>query len=269
MQPPVTGRDTCTEKLLSEITTDYNMMKDEYNFAAQSMIGWALKEGLVDFAKKYGDTQAFSEELNNIKAGAQKGRFYVVENLETHQFQTAFYTDDEKANRKFMKKIKEGSQGFLLKRHIGSKDVEDDEHNEVALEVAKVSKSNWNENERVDDQLTGIRSGTNTGQSAVARWLMESKKTYGRPVIDPRANGFKMKLYSPADVQKYGSKTSHDPATSVLKRTSAPYSDNTKSDSLPPNQDVQISSTIPDKTQLAQSIKSAKSIVSKLQSKSH
>ena len=86
MQPPVTGRDTCTEKLLSEITTDYNMMKDEYNFAAQSMIGWALKEGLVDFAKKYGDTQAFSEELNNIKAGAQKGRFYVVENLETHQF---------------------------------------------------------------------------------------------------------------------------------------------------------------------------------------
>jgi len=50
------------------------------------MIGYALKEGLVDFAKKYGDTEAFSDELNLIKGGAQNGRFYVVENLETHQF---------------------------------------------------------------------------------------------------------------------------------------------------------------------------------------
>jgi hypothetical protein len=38
-----------------------------------------------------------------------------------------------------------------LKRHIGNKDVEDDEHNEVALEVAKVSKAKWNENERIAD----------------------------------------------------------------------------------------------------------------------
>jgi hypothetical protein len=34
------------------------------------MIGFALDKGLVDFAKHYGDTEAFSEELNNIKAGA-------------------------------------------------------------------------------------------------------------------------------------------------------------------------------------------------------
>jgi len=138
-----------------------------------------------------------------------------------------------------MKKVKEGSQGFLLKRHIGSKDVEDDEHNEVALEVAKVSKAKWNDNDRVADQLTGIHSGTNTGQAAVARWLMDAKKTYGRPIIDPRANGFKMQFYSEADIQKYGNKNSHEPATSILKRQSAPYSDKTRSDSLSPNQEVQ------------------------------
>lgn len=57
------------------------------------MIGYALEQGLVDFAKHYGDTEAFSEELNNIKAGAQNGRFYVVENLETNQYQTAYYND--------------------------------------------------------------------------------------------------------------------------------------------------------------------------------
>jgi len=34
------------------------------------MIGFALNEGLVDFAKHYGDSSAFSDELNNIKAGA-------------------------------------------------------------------------------------------------------------------------------------------------------------------------------------------------------
>lgn len=73
------------------------------------MIGYALNKGLIDFAKKYGDTEAFSDELNQIKAGAQNGRFYVVENLETHQFQTAYYTEVDKAEKKFMKKIKEGS----------------------------------------------------------------------------------------------------------------------------------------------------------------
>lgn len=95
-----------------------------------------------------------------------------------------------------MKKVKEGSQGVLLKRHIGKKDVEDDEHNEVALEVAKVSKSTWNENERVGEMLTGIKSGPNSAYSAVAKWLMDAKKTYGRPIIDPRAAQFKMKHYS-------------------------------------------------------------------------
>ena len=83
MQPPVTGRDMCTEKLLAEISTDYKMMKDEYNFPAQTMIGWGLNEGLIDFAKKYGDTEQFSSEFNNNKGGAQSGRFYVVEDLET------------------------------------------------------------------------------------------------------------------------------------------------------------------------------------------
>jgi hypothetical protein len=115
------------------------------------MIGFGLDEGLIDFAKHYGDSSAFATELNNIKAGAQNGRFYVVENLEAHQFQTAFYTNVERAEDKFMHKVKEGSQGFLLKRHIGNKDVEDDEHNEVSLEVAKVSKAKWNENEKVAD----------------------------------------------------------------------------------------------------------------------
>jgi len=73
------------------------------------MIGFALNEGLIDFAKKYGDSSAFAKELDNIKGGAQNGRFYVVENLEAHQFQTAYYIDVDKAEDKFMKKVKEGS----------------------------------------------------------------------------------------------------------------------------------------------------------------
>lgn len=126
MQPPISGRDTCPEKLLNEITTNYKMLHDEYNFPSQAMIGFALDKGLVDFAKHYGDTEAFSDELNNIKGGAQNGRFYVVENQETNQYETAYYNDVETADAKFMKKVKEGSQGVLLKRHIGKKDVEDD-----------------------------------------------------------------------------------------------------------------------------------------------
>jgi hypothetical protein len=116
-----------------------------------------------------------------------------------------------------MKKVKEGSQGVLLKRHIGGKDVEDDEHNEVALEVAKVSKSTWNENERVSEMLTGIKSGPNSAYAAVAKWLMDSKKTYGRPIIDPRAAQFKMKFYSDADIKKYGL-NKMNPSSSVIKR---------------------------------------------------
>ena len=151
MQPPISGRDTCPEKLLNEITTNYKMLHDEYNFPSQAMIGFALDKGLIDFAKHYGDTEAFSDEINNIKGGAQNGRFYVVENQETNQYETAYYNDVETADAKFMKKVKEGSQGVLLKRHIGKKDVEDDEHNEVALEIARVSKSTWNENDRVSE----------------------------------------------------------------------------------------------------------------------
>lgn len=245
MQPPISGRDTCPEKLINEITTDYKMLHDETQFTTQAMIGFALDKGLVDFAKKYGDTEAFSDELNNIKAGAQNGRFYVVENMETNQYQTAFYNDVGNAEKKFMKKVKEGSQGVLLKRHVGGKDVEDDEHNEVALEVAKVSKSNWNENDRVSEQLTGIKSGVNSAYSALAKWLMDAKKTYGRPIIDPRAHAFKMKNNSPEDIKKYGlGKQNHDPATSILKRESRPYSSNTRSDALPPNQEVQITPTL-------------------------
>lgn len=119
---------------------------------------------------------------------------------------------------------------MLLKRHIGGKDVEDDEHNEVALEVAKISKAKWNENDRVADQLTGMHSGTNAAQSAVARWLMHAKKTYKRPVIDPRAANFKMKFTSENDAKKYGTKASLPPANSVLKRQSIPYNDKTRSD---------------------------------------
>jgi len=139
-----------------------------------------------------------------------------------------------------------------LKRHIGKKDKEDDDHNELALEVVKMSKSKQNDNDRVTDQLTGIHSGSNTAQAAIARWLMEAKKTYGRPVIDPRANGFKMKHSSSADTEKYGNDFSHDPAQSILKRQSAPYSDSTRSDSLSPNQEVQTS--VPGTAVLAQNL---------------
>jgi hypothetical protein len=48
--------------------------------------------------------------------------------------------------------------------------------------------------------LTGIHSGKNSAFSAVAKWLMDAKKTYGRPLIDPRAGAFKMKFYSEADI---------------------------------------------------------------------
>ena len=48
------------------------------------MIGFALSEGLVDFAKHYGDSSAFATELDKIKGDSINGRFYVVENLEAH-----------------------------------------------------------------------------------------------------------------------------------------------------------------------------------------
>ena len=162
----------------------------------------------------------------------------MVENMETNQYQTAFYNDVGTAETKFMKKVKEGSQGVLLKRHIGKKDVEDDEHNEVALEIAKVSKSTWNENENVAEALTGIKSGANSAYAAIAKWLMDAKKTYGRPIIDPRAASFKMKYYSESDIQKYGL-NKVVPTSSVIKRGSLPYNSSTRSDSLPPNQEVQ------------------------------
>jgi len=78
--------------------------------------------------------------------------------------------------------------------------------------------------------LTGIHSGKNSAFAAVAKWLMESKKTYGRPAIDPRANAFKMKYYSVADIEKYGLRHTV-PASSILKRSSSDYSDKTRSDS--------------------------------------
>jgi hypothetical protein len=55
MQPPISGRDTCPETLLSQITTDYALLHEDYQFTTQAMIGFALSEGLVDFAKHYGD----------------------------------------------------------------------------------------------------------------------------------------------------------------------------------------------------------------------
>jgi len=121
-----------------------------------------------------------------------------------------------------------------LKRKVKSNDEEDEEHNEISLEVAKISKSKWNENDRVNELLTGIKSGKNSGLAALAKWLMESKKTYGRPAIDPRANQFKMKFYSEADLIKYGLRGTVPPS-SILKRTSADYSDSTRADSQPPN----------------------------------
>jgi hypothetical protein len=121
-----------------------------------------------------------------------------------------------------------------LKRKVIKNDEEDEEHNEISLEVAKVSKAKWNENDRVNELLTGIKSGKNSALAALAKWLMESKKTYGRPAIDPRANQFKMKFYSEADLIKYGLRGTV-PASSILKRSSADYSDSTRADSQPPN----------------------------------
>lgn len=49
-----------------------------------------------------------------------------------------------------------------------------------------------------------MKSGVNSAYSALAKWLMDGKKTYGRPIIDPRAHQFKMKHYSADDIKKYG-----------------------------------------------------------------
>jgi hypothetical protein len=63
---------------------------------------------------------------------------------------------------------------------------------------------------------------------------MDAKKTYGRPIIDPRAASFKMKYYSDSDIKKYGL-NKQIPTSSVIKRASLPYNQTTRSDSLPPN----------------------------------
>ena len=65
--------------------------------------------------------------------------------------------------------------------------------------------------------LTGIKSGVNSAYAAIAKWLMDSKKTYGRPIIDPRAAQFKMKFYSDSDIKKYGL-NKQIPTASNLKR---------------------------------------------------
>lgn len=63
---------------------------------------------------------------------------------------------------------------------------------------------------------------------------MDAKKTYGRPIIDPRAASFKMKFYSDSEIKKYGL-DKQIASSSVIKRSTQPYSSNTRSDSLPPN----------------------------------
>jgi hypothetical protein len=38
----------------------------------------------------------------------------------------------------------------------------------------------------VAEQLSGIHAGENSAYAAVARWLMQVKNLYGRPLMNPR-----------------------------------------------------------------------------------
>ena len=44
------------------------------------------------------------------------------------------------------------------------------------------------------DDLKGIHAGENSAYAAVARWLMQVKSIYGRPLVDARDADFRMQF---------------------------------------------------------------------------
>ena len=119
MRPKITGCDTCLDQTIINLEGDYNLLQDKNQFETQAMIGWGLKEDLLNFSPLQGnEVGPLAEEVDSLTNGASDGRFYVLQNLETQQFKMGFQADHKKAEALFNKKVKEGAQGFLLKLHI-------------------------------------------------------------------------------------------------------------------------------------------------------
>lgn len=71
------------------------------------MIGWGLKEDLLNFSPLQGNKVGpLAEEVESLTNGASDGRFYVIQNLETYQFKMGFQNETRRGEAIFKKKVK-------------------------------------------------------------------------------------------------------------------------------------------------------------------
>ena len=55
MRPKITGFDTCLDQTIKNLEGDYNLLQDKNQFETQAMIGWGLKEDLLNFSPLQGN----------------------------------------------------------------------------------------------------------------------------------------------------------------------------------------------------------------------
>ena len=110
MKPKIIGRDTCSQETMDALQGDYNLLQDMNQFETQAMIGWGLKEDLLDFSPLQGNKVGpLAEEVASLTKGEKDGRFYLMQNLETKQYKMGFQGDLKKAEALFALKVKEGA----------------------------------------------------------------------------------------------------------------------------------------------------------------
>jgi hypothetical protein len=50
MKPKIRGRSTCIQETIDALDGDYNLLADKNWFEVQAMIGWGLKEDVLNFS---------------------------------------------------------------------------------------------------------------------------------------------------------------------------------------------------------------------------
>jgi hypothetical protein len=84
MKPRTLGISTCSQETIDALDGDYNILQDKTQFETQAMIGWGLKEDILNFSPTSSNTVGpLAEEVGSLTNGATDGRFYVIQNLDT------------------------------------------------------------------------------------------------------------------------------------------------------------------------------------------
>lgn len=165
---------SCNKETVDLLRAHHNIFSEKSEFHTQAMIGWAIKNKLIQFGEHSSNGGTSIQSEVDILGSEQMRDFYIIQNMKNQEYEIKFFKTDKQALEQFDNQVDRGYQGILM-----SMKHQDD----VDIKIVKVSTS----------QEGGQHSGENEGYAAFVRWLNDVKQIYERPAVDPRPFGFRMR----------------------------------------------------------------------------